>query len=1009
MKKTKTKGKMNKVNLWAIIVSIIAMFALICIVIGVIVLATMLKDKPDLNLSDFDSQESSIIYDQDNNKIADLGLTIRQNVSYDEIPNCVVDAFVAVEDSRFFEHNGFDVPRFTKAFIVDIMAGSFEQGGSTFTMQLCKNTYFVDDEGGINAPKKISRKVQEIALAMELERNKSKKAIFDSYINKLNFGGDSNIRGIQKAAQYYFGKDVQDCGLVEGALLAGVINAPNYYNPFWNLEAAQERVGEVLYLMNYHGYITDTEYELASAVRIEDLLNDPYQKSGSGEGIPYQAYIDAVVEEVYDLTGLDPYTTTMHIYTYMNRGVQEEMDRIQAGNMDGYLEFPDDYFECASICMNVSTGQIIGVLGGRNYADGGALLLNHAIDQYKQPGSSIKPILDYSLAFENLGWATDHVLCDKPMYMDSSKQNLVYNFSGTYVGDVTLKQAVGNSINTTAIQTLQAVIDAKKTEYVVDYAQSIGYDFTLDTFNVQFGIGGSDCVVTCKQQAAALAMLMNYGVYNTPHTIERIEFTNGKSPIAPVYQSTQALSEAAAFMTTELLYSNVQSYGGTYNYVKIPDYPVYAKTGTTDYGTSGKQFGIPSGAIKDGWLIASTSEYSIATWVGYEKAAVGQQSYIDDDYYYGERPSGKITRLILDAVNEYTDETPVKLTRPNGVTSITHIIGTWPYAACIEGMDESLKTTGLIKTESARTVNLSAPSIEKMGDANVDLVESTGVLTIDWPKYPNENALGDRNDVKDISLKSGSEVIVAASGKVLFDKSWIYGPVKYMADITVTSNGSSNKMHVKSDEDSYTTKLSLANGDKVTVDCYYGFDNGSGTSNADTETFVIKNAAKRFTVPSADYIGSYDKMKTWATNNGIAFVEDPTENADSVGTFYVTDGYSSYTYGNEVVEVDGYTYTLVYRTKKEVSHEIKYTLINGNDNVHQNASVTVTPVTNDEILSITTDPESYEGLDIVLGDVASISYKEGFDDLKVASGTITVIITTEYATEKVIIRVNVTE
>ena len=322
----KKKKKINKVNLWATIVSVVAAIGLIGLVVGVVVIFTLLQNKPTLNVSDFDQQESSVIYDSNGEEIANLGTVIRQNVEYEEIPNCVVDAFVAIEDSRYFQHNGFDVPRFTKAILENIRTLSFGQGGSTFTMQLVKNTYFTDDETGTEAARSgargIRRKVQEIALALELENVKSKQDIFESYVNKLNFGGSNNIRGIQKAAQYYFGKDLSQCGLVEGALLAGVINAPNYYNPFYNLEAAQERVTEVLYQMRNHGYISKAEYELAKSVRVEDLLKDPFKSNEEGEGIPYQAYIDAVVSEVMTLTNLDPYTTTMHIYTYMNRGIQ---------------------------------------------------------------------------------------------------------------------------------------------------------------------------------------------------------------------------------------------------------------------------------------------------------------------------------------------------------------------------------------------------------------------------------------------------------------------------------------------------------------------------------------------------------------------------------------------------------------------------------------------------------------------------------------------------------------
>ncbi|MBP5280701.1 MAG: penicillin-binding protein, partial [Erysipelotrichaceae bacterium] len=378
-KKVKPKRKINATKVWALIVSCMIVLAFIGLAGGIFVIYKLLQDKPVLNIADFDQAESSVVFDAKGEAIANLGTVIRQNIEYEEIPNCVVDAFVAIEDSRYFEHNGFDIPRFTKAILENLRTLSFGQGGSTFTMQLVKNTYFVNDETGEYASRSgasgVKRKVQEIALAFELEDAKSKQDIFESYVNKLNFGGANNIRGIQKASQYYFGKNLSECTLIEGALLAGVINAPNYYNPFYNLEAAQERVTEVLYQMKNHGYITQSEYELAKSIRIEDVLKDPYSKSNDGNGIPYQAYVDQVVTEVRQITGLDPYTTTMHIYTYMNKDIQEEMDKIQAGDMDDYLVYPDDYFEVASVCIKNSTGEVVGIMGGRNYSRGGQLLL----------------------------------------------------------------------------------------------------------------------------------------------------------------------------------------------------------------------------------------------------------------------------------------------------------------------------------------------------------------------------------------------------------------------------------------------------------------------------------------------------------------------------------------------------------------------------------------------------------------------------------------------------------
>lgn len=920
MKQKVKKRKINKTKLWAIIVSSIAVLAFICMLVGVGIIASLLKDKPTLNIQDFEQTESSIVYDVEGNEIANLGKVIRTNVEYDELPNCVVDAFVAIEDSRFFEHNGFDLPRFTKAIIENLRTFSFGQGGSTFTMQLVKNTYFTSDETGEEASRSgvsgIRRKVQEIALALELEKYESKQFIFESYLNKLNYGGSRNIRGIQKAAQYYFGKDVSELNVNEAAFLAGVINAPYYYSPFtqdsdgiYHIEEAQEREEEVLYQMYNHGYLSKTEYDLAKSVQIKDLLKDPTSSNTEGEGVPYQAYIDTVVQEVMDITGLDPYTNTMHIYTYMNADIQNVMDEIQASGKDDYVGFPDEYMEAASVCIDNSTGQVVAILGGRNYSKGGQLLLNHATEQHKQPGSSIKPILDYCLAFEYLGWATDHVISDVPMYMDSSKLNLVYNYSGTYVGDVTLYEAVGESINTCAIQTLQQVIDKIKYEKILDYTQSLGYDFTLEKFNDQYGVGGSTCEVTPYQHAAAYAAIFNNGIYNTPHTVSRIEFTNGKSPITPVYEPKQVVSEQAAYLTTELMKNDVAHYGGSYTYVRSSDYTVYGKTGTTDWGTEGEQFGIPSGSNKDAWIVASTSEYTTVTWVGYEKAVIGQQSYITNDCYYNIRPQARIAHTILDACYEYGDSKPTQVTKPSGISSITHIIGTFPYASPnVDGVtvDPSFISTGLIKSDSAKLVTLTAPAIEELKEADATLGANGNTVILKWKEYPGQIKIDGENKVRDTSLVSATgEVIIPATGKVLFDPSWIYGEVKYCADIKIGNKVTT----VSTIDNSKEFAIEAKPGDKISVVLYYGFDNSTSTSNKITKDCGV--ASTSITFPSS---GDEESLKAFANEYSGIVTFKKGEPKDDAASFTVISSKDSGTNlaGKAVTVKDDTTYTITY-------------------------------------------------------------------------------------------------
>ena len=270
MSETDRKPKSYKIGF-------IILFLVLCMYIaaagyGFYFLKNMLSDKPELNITDFISQETSHIYDANGNVISEFGDFLRDNITYDQIPDCVIDAFLAAEDARFFQHQGVDIPRFTKIAIDYVTTGSTFSGGSTFTMQLVRNTYFSieDGENAVERERTLRYKVQQTFLVLELEELMGKKDIFMLYINKLNFG--KHIRGLQKAAQYYFGKNCTELNTAEAALLAGIINLPNLYNPYTNLDYSTERRNEVLDLMVRHGYITEEECVLAKAVKVENML-----------------------------------------------------------------------------------------------------------------------------------------------------------------------------------------------------------------------------------------------------------------------------------------------------------------------------------------------------------------------------------------------------------------------------------------------------------------------------------------------------------------------------------------------------------------------------------------------------------------------------------------------------------------------------------------------------------------------------------------------------------------
>ncbi len=830
-KKKKKKRKVNRLNLWTLILGIIVICELIVGLTGTVMLASMLKDKQDLNVDDFFSAESSHIYDKDGNLIADVGTTIRENVTYDELSESLIDAFLSVEDSRFFEHDGFDMPRFIKSALTNVKNilthNSSRQGGSTFTMQLVKLTYFQNDEAGLTTTKDIEYKVQQISLARELESKSNKKAIFEMYLNKMNFGGSGNIRGIEKAAQYYYGKHASELNLAESAMLAGVINSPYYYDPHNFLDYATNRRNTVLYLMKRHGYITDKEYKLACSIKVEDTLINPTTATGSTYA--YQSYIDTVITEAQSLTGQDPLSVAMDIYTYMDPDAQQVMDDIQAGNNENVI-FPDELMEVGMIAENNQTGEIVAIGGGRNYGRGGSMLLNHATQQYKQPGSSIKPVIDYALAFEYLGWATSHVVTDRPINY-AGTDVVIKNASGNYGGQMTLQYAISMSLNTPAIQTLQDVIETAGWQTVVDYIQSLGFSqVSEDNFDIGFAIGGSNFTCTPEELMAANAVIMNGGYYIKPHTISSITFRSGtQEPITPNYEKTKVLSEEAAYLTSVMMQNVVPQY--VFTQLLQRDYPVYAKTGTTDWGSEGLQYNIPQGASKDKWMVSETSQYTTAVWIGYEKGVKDANTYFDTTKQ-NMNIQGKISNEILSVLND--DIKPQGVQKPAGVTTITHILGTFPYASPIEGMDAGLITTGYIKADKATLVDPeSADDVDDIKEFNVEY-SSDGTVNLTWGAYPDLDKLQVADSTMDISLYNGDTLLVEAYGNRIFDYSWIFGPIRYKARF---KQHGEVKAEVSSESENYSDYVSL-DPDTDTEACgFYGYESGQSQSNELCYTF----------------------------------------------------------------------------------------------------------------------------------------------------------------------------
>ena len=821
--------KIKKNKRFRILNTIITILVTIELIIGTIGLGytfKLLDNKPKFDKNVLASQDSTVIYDSEGNPVIELGLYLRENIEYDELPTSLIDAFVAVEDSRYFHHFGFDIPRFMQAALINIRTKNFSQGGSTITMQLIKNSYFQIDAGsdstladrdGVSG---IKRKAQEIALAIEANASMSKKEIFALFLNKINFG--NNIRGVQKAAQYYFGKDSKDLTLPESAFLAGIINSPNSYNPYNDLyknsgniylnpkfnylENATSRRNETLSLMLLHGYITQEEYDLAKSVKMENLLSGVSSTFGETRSY-YQSYIDAVIEEVHETTGKDPYTTSMKIYTNMDSHMQKYVTDIQ--NSETEIKFRHADAQSAIVVLNNQTGELIALSGGRNQTE--ARMFNRAVDSKIQPGSTIKPIFEYALAFEKLGWATSYTITDQPIYLYNGK-NLIRNAGGqSYYGDMLITEAIARSLNTPAVQTLMKVVEETSEEECIDYLKAIGFDVDYEDFDLQFAIGGNRLTVSPVQLAAAHAILMNKGNYIAPHTINHIEFADGTKYEAPT-TGKSVLSEGAAYLTAYCEEYNVS--GPFFNYMQIlkSKYPVYAKTGTTDWGSSGTSVGIPKGAAKDSWLVCQTSNYTITIWMGFDKMAKGTYFTVADD---NANIKGRIGKKLLDELNNHFDYNPHYIERPEDVVEIKHIRGVYPYAYPTSGTP----VTGLIKKEFYSLTNIAdIPKETKVGvfcgmEANFN---DDGTIGLSWLGFGKAG-----EGMKDISASNIFGDTTYAVGRSYYDMTNYIYPSTFYADVFV--NGS-HVTSVSTDTPYYTVSVDASSGDTVTV-CGYTSDN----------------------------------------------------------------------------------------------------------------------------------------------------------------------------------------
>ena len=675
MVKVKKKKKVKKVL--KIILNIFLLLLLIGLIGGIIFAIYVVTHAPDFNPENLYSTESSILYDRNGNQAGKLGVEKRKNVNYNDLPQVLIDAIIATEDSRFMQHNGFDLPRFLKASagqVVNKITGHGNAGGgSTLTMQVSKNNYTSVEDSGFEG---IVRKFTDIYISIfKLEKNYSKEEIIEFYVN-IPFLGN-NAYGVEQACQTYFGKSVSDINLSEASLIAGLFQAPTSYNPYQHPKQAEERRNTVLYLMQRHGYITKEEADDARSIPVESLLRESNPEGSSNE---YQSYIDVVVKEVEEKTGLSPYTTGMKIYTNLDPDKQKTLNDIMSGKT---WKWKDDKVQAGIAIVDVNTGALVATGGGRNQK--GERQYNYATDITRQIGSCAKPLFDYGPAFEytNAGLASQ--VYDGPHSYSSGVA--IKNADGGYKGTLTYKYALAASRNIPALRVFQSVDNSKIKEFVTKLGikPEIDSNGGLHEAHALGAFSGSNP----KDMAAAYAAFANGGYYTEPYTVNKIEYIDSDKTVSLKNKRSKVMSDSTAYMITDALVYAVSGYGNIGG--SVSGVQLAAKTGTSMFDSEARRkYGYPSSANMDMWVTGYTPEYAVSLWYGYTEAEKGY--YLGNDGYSAR---GKLFRQVISSISDRSGAK--KFTVPSSVVKVTVEKETSPLMLPSANTPNNMKVTEYFK------------------------------------------------------------------------------------------------------------------------------------------------------------------------------------------------------------------------------------------------------------------------------------------------------------------------
>lgn len=649
-KQQNKRKKGTKHSIWKkIFLSLVGLIAL-ALVSGALLFFFYASQAPEVKRTDLVDAVPTQFLDKDGNLFKELGANAqnRDLVDVEGIPQVLQDAILSVEDRRFYKHNGVDPVRILGALVANIKGGGISQGGSTITQQLIKLSYFSHTE----EDQTIERKAKEAWMSIQLEREIPKDEILALYINKVYMA--NNVYGMGTAAEYYFGKELNDITLSEAAALAGMPQAPNYYDPYTNPEELKNRRDLVLAAMVDNGKITEAEREEAVSVSITESLVD--HTNDKDQSLIIDAYLQIAMDEVKEKTGLDVTQGGLVVQTNLDLAAQQHL--YDTVNTDDYIQFPNDEVQTAATLVDVETGAITAVIGNRK--KNVQLGINYADLTVKSVGSTIKPLIDYAPAIEYLDYSTGKLVVDEEWSYPSTGDPL-NNYDYLFKGDMTIREALVDSRNVPAAKTLldvgfdNAAAFLKKLGIQITNKDENGNE-TNELFDSN-AIGGE---ISSVDLAAAYAAFANGGTYNEPYTVQSVRTSDGESfDFNP--EGTTAMKDSTAYMITDMLKDVITESAPE---VIIPGLPQAGKTGTTDFNDTDLEL---VGAVgldnigKDSWFVGYTTNYALSVWMGYEDTKT-EGHYLD---YETRSITRYIYRELMNFVHQ--DIEPSDWTRPVSV------------------------------------------------------------------------------------------------------------------------------------------------------------------------------------------------------------------------------------------------------------------------------------------------------------------------------------------------------